>query len=481
MKKVTFYILAFITLAFLYSCKKEESKEVKPVIICEEFRPFNYLENNELKGISVEIADSIMGLLGINDRTIAFTTNWDSAFELVKTAENVALFTTNMTAERKNVLQWVGPVTLTSTGFTGLKSSNLEVTSITDAKNLPSVGVVTGYSTTETLENLDFANLVYFNTISTAISALYAGSISSLFDVTQSVRSIAEAGGMDVNLLDEIYNFSTLQGYIAFSPGTSSQTVKSWQDKLDQLKKQGYVQAVYNKYLPGTKAPGLVSIYTESNPPQSYLDNEGSLTGSSVEIVQAMMTVIGRDDLITLTNWTDAYDQVLLNPNSMIFSTARTTQREPYFEWVGPVCKKNACFFVKTGSPVQLNTIDDAKTLGTIGVPEGWSSENELIGLGFTNIQTWATPQEVFEKLIEGTADAVVLNDIAISYLADQTGHNPDEVRNELLFSPGETFLAFSKDTKSSYTQEWNQAYTTITNNGTFAGIWNKWYPGINW
>lgn len=481
MKKVTFCILAFYTLAFLYSCKKEESKEVKPVIICEEFRPFNYLENNELKGITVEIADSIMGLLGINDRTIEFTTNWDSAFELVKTTDNVALFTTNMTAERKNVLQWVGPVTLSATGFTGLKSSNLEVTSIDDAKNLLSVGVVTGYSTTETLENLGFANLVYFNTMSTAISALYAGSISTLFDITQSVRAIADAGGLDINLLDEVYNYSTLQGYIAFSPGTSSQIVESWQNKLDQLKKQGYVQAVYDKYLPGTKAPGLVNIYTENNPPQSYRDNKGILTGSSVEIVQAMTAVIGSENLITITNWTDAYDQALLNPNSMIFSTARTTQREPYFQWVGPVCKKNACFFVKTGSPVQLNNFDDAKTLGTIGVTEGWASEDELIELGFTNIHTWATPQEVFEKLIDGTADAVVLNDIAISYLADQTGHNPDEVRNELLFSPDETYLAFCKDTESSYIQEWQQAYTTIMNNGTFAGIWDKWYPGINW
>jgi len=481
MKKFTCCILAFYALAFLYSCKKDDSKEPKPLIICEEFRPFNYLENNELKGITVEIADSIMGLLGINDRTIAFTTNWDSAFELVKTADNVALFTTNMTAERKNELQWVGPVTLSSTGFTGLKSGNFEVTSVADAKNLPSVGVITGYSTTETLENLDFANLVYFNTMNLAISSLYAGSVSSVFDITQSVRAIADAGGMDANLLDEVYSYSTLQGYIAFSPGTSSNTVESWRDKLDQLKKQGYVQTVYDKYLPGTKAPGLVNIYTESNPPQSYRENDGSLTGSSVEIVQAMMGVIGREELITFTNWTDAYDQVLLNPNSMIFSTARTTQREPYFEWVGPVCKKNACFFVKAGSSIELNTIDDAKTLGNVGVTEGWASEDELTELGFTNIQTWATPQEVFEKLIDGTADAVVLNDIAISYLADQTGHNPDEVRNELLFSTDETHLAFSKDTKSSYTQEWQQAYTTIMNNGTFAGIWSNWYPGITW
>ncbi len=481
MKKIPFSILTFCILVFLYSCKKEASLEVKPLIICEEFRPFNYFENNELKGITVEIADSIMGLLGINDKTIEFTTNWDAAFELVKTTNNVALFTTNMTASRKNILQWVGPVTISSTGFTGLKSKTFEVTSITDAKNLPSVGVVNGYSTTETLKTLDFKNLVYFNTMSSAISALYSGSISTLFDITQSIRAIAEANGMDINRLNEVYNYSSLQGYIAFSPGTSTQIVESWQEKLDQLKKQGYVQAVYDKYLPGTKAPGLVNIYTEENPPQSYRDTKGTLTGSSVEIVQAMMKVMGKEELITLTNWSDAYDQVLLNPNSMAFSTARSNQREPFFQWVGPVCKKNACFFVKANSPVKLSKIIDAKTLAIIGVPEGWATKDELIGLGFTNIKTWPTPKEVFEKLLEGVADAVVLNDIAISYLANQTGHNPNEVRNELLFSPGETYLAFCNDTKSSYIQQWQQAYSTIMSNGTFTGIRNKWYPGMNW
>jgi len=257
--------------------------------------------------------------------------------------------------------------------------------------------------------------------------------------------------------------------------------VEAWQDKLDQLKLQGYVQDVYDQYLPGQKAPGLVTIYTEENPPQNFKDVEGNLTGSSVEVAQAIMEEIGREELITLTTWTDAYDQVLLNPNSMIFSTIKNADREPLFEWVGPVCKKNYCFVVKSESQIELNVIDDAKLLDVVGVPEGWAAEDQLIAQGFTNLQTWSTPENVFNALMDGTADAVVLNDIAIDYLATECGFSPEDVRNELIFSPGETYLAICKNTKAEYVQEWQQAYTTIMNNGTFAGIWNTWYPDITW
>ncbi len=82
---------------------------------------------------------------------------------------------------------------------------------------------------------------------------------------------------------------------------------------------------------------------------------------------------------------------------------------------------------------------------------------------------------------MDGTVQAAVLNDIAILYLAEQTGHRATEVRNELTLSRNETFLAFSKDTKAEYFQQWQGAYTTILNNGKFAEIWGRWYPGINW
>lgn len=481
MKYLTYLFLAICALICIISCKKDNSEDVKLRIICEEFRPYSYMESGELKGITVDVVGGIMDLAGITDKTIEVNNNWESDLETAINSDNVMLFTTVLTTDRKDKLQWVGPVMVCTTGFLGLESGNWTANSINQAQELPSVAVVTGYSTTETLENLGFGNLVYFSTMNEAIAALYAGSVSTLFDLTQSVRAIATADGFDENLLEDVFNYSTVQGYLAFSKEVPAQQVESWQDKLDQLKKQGFVQNIYNQYLPSQKAPGLVTIYTEENPPQNYRDEEGNLTGSSVEIAEAIMQVIGRDEPMILTTWSDAYNQVLLNPNSMIFSTIKTDEREPLFEWIGPVCKKNYCFVVKSDSQIELNVIDDAKLLDVVGVPEGWAAEDQLIAQGFTNLQTWSTPENVFNALMDGTADAVVLNDIAIDYLATECGFSPEDVRNELIFSPGETYFAFCKDTKSAYVDEWQQAYSTIMNNGTFAGIWNTWYPDITW
>lgn len=482
MKKIAVFPFLFICLWFLAAaCSKEDSKPITLKIICEDFRPYNYWENGQLKGISVEIADTILGLIGQGNTAITLTADWDSAMNALLQADDVMLFSTDMTPERKNNMKWVGPLYVSATGFTGLNSSALEINSLEEAKTIPSVGVVTGYSTAETLENLGFGNLVYFSTITEAISALYNGTVSAVFDMVLPLRAIAAAGGWDVNHLTEVFHFSIVQGYFAFSAGVPSSTVSAWQDNLDNLKKQGFLQALYNRYLPGTIAPGKCTLYTEKNPPQNYLLDNGTLTGSSVEMVKSMMQVIHINDPVTVTSWSVAYDLVQWIPNSMLFSTLRNDNRENKFKWVGPVCKKNYCFFVQAASPLVLNAVEDAKTLGVVGVPEGWASVNELEALGFSNLQTWPTPEAVFEKLIDGTADAVVLNDISIDYLAAETGHDPGLVRNELVLSYGETYLAFNPETNNEYIEQWQQAYNTIKSNGTLVDIWNGWYSGISW
>ncbi len=484
MKRISFCLFALVVLFTVLSCKKkndDQDQQTNLRIICEELRPFNYVENGKLKGITVEIAGGIISLLGLKDQTIEVTSNWDSAMNLVLTRDNVALFTTSLTEARKGKLQWVGPVSVSLTGFVGLKTSPFNVNSLDDAKKLPSVGVVTGYATCELLEKENFTNLVYFNTINEAVAAVYQGSISSFFEISQPIKATALADGFDINQLKNLYILATIQGYIAFSPGTSPTIVQSWQDKLDQLKTQGSVQEIYNKYLPGEKAPGLITIYTEENPPQNYLDGTGALAGSAVEIAGAMMNLTGRQELITYCSWNAAYDQVLLAPNSMVFSTVLTTPREPLFQWVGPICKRGSCFYVRSNSSTEINSIEEAKQLAKIAVPTGWAAYNEMISLGFTNLVTFTTPQEVFTKLMQNEVDVVVLNDISIDYLANELGYKAGDVRNELLLSNSMSYFAFNQETKPACMQEWQQAYTAIMNNGTFAGIWHKWYPNIDW
>lgn len=480
MKKAILFLSVICSLIIVGACTREDITGKNLRILCEDFRPYNYMENGSLKGLSVEIVSNIKSLMSLNEANIELM-DWTAAYDLLKTEDNVALFTTVLTSNRKDDFQWVGPIGNFDDGFISLKDSHLEISSINEAKDLPSVGVITGYSTAETLMDKNFDNLHSFETLSEAVNALYDGTISAIYDTFHAILAVAAADGHDGTQLTEAFKFSSSLGYIAFSKNASPKLVETWQEKLDQLKKEGVVQSIYDKYIPGVIAPGLVSIYTEENPPMNFRNSTGELTGSSVEMVDALMGLINRTEPLIMTTWNDGYDNALLNPNSMIFSTVRNSARESLFHWIGPVCKKNYCFFVLDENSIHITSINEAKALESIGVPSGWAAEQELTDLGFTNLQTWSTPEKVFQKLLTGKVQAVLLNDISIKYLAEQAGIPPARIRNELLLSSSENYLAFSLDTKAEYIQEWENAYNTIMTNGVFAGIWAKWYPGIDW
>jgi len=481
MKKIFCILFAVCAICVIPSCNKEDITGKKLLVICEELPPYNYAENGELKGITVDIVAGIMERMNLSKLPIELTTDWDAALNLMDSLDNVALFTTGLTSARKDKFRWVGPVTMFADGFTGLKSSDYSISTISDAKELASVGVVTGYATTEILEDANFGNLVYYGTLNEAMAALYGGALDAVFNATHSMRMIAANDGFDVSLLAEKFIYKTTQGYIAFSRGVSPTLVANWQEKLDELKSEGFVQAVYDEYLPGVQAPGVLTVYSYENPTLNYRQRDGSIAGSSYDMVAAMMAVAGVAYPITFTTFADAVDQVKLAPNSMNFSTLRSAERENLFRWIGPICKKNYCFYIPAGSTVSINTLDDARQLSSVGVTEGWAAVTELEDLGFTNLQTWPTPNQVFRKLMDGSIDAAVLNDISIRYLAEETGYAFEEVTNALFLSRGDSFMAFSLDTQEDYFQQWQQAYNTILNNGQLAEIWHKWYPDIDW
>jgi polar amino acid transport system substrate-binding protein len=295
------------------------------------------------------------------------------------------------------------------------------------------------------------------------------------------LQTAAQDLNYEESKLKNLLTYFTSQGYIAFSKEVSNDIVDDWQSEIDEMKMDGTIQNIYEDYLPGSMSPGLVIIFTEDNPPQNFKDQDGNLSGSSVEIVEAIMDEIGITEHIELTNWTNAYYQILHIPNTMTFSTLRSESRENIFNWVGPVCRKSYSFFVKSDASFQINALDDAKQLGSVGTMTGWSSENQLVEQGFTNVLTWATPTEVFQKLIDGEIDAAVLNDISIKQLAEGAGVEINFVRTDFVLSSGETYLAFSIDTDDKYIQDWKNAYQAIIDNGTFLQIWNKYYPNIDW
>jgi polar amino acid transport system substrate-binding protein len=482
--KISRILFAAMVLLSLISCgnssnNSSKNEENNLRIICEELKPYSFSESGEQKGIALDIVQNILDSRNLKNK-IEITTDWEGAINELNNNNNVVLFTTAITEERKSLYQWAGSIALFTAGFISLEDFEIVLPSYNDAKNLDSVGVISGYATSEMLENEGFQNLKYYDTINDAVQELYEERVDVIFEVHSLLQVAAQDLGYDPSVLKNLLTFLTNQGYIAFSKDIPAGVVENWQEEIDKMKDEGVVQQIHEEYLPGSVSPGKLLIFTEDNPPQNMKDPDGNLSGSSVEIVEALMNEIGISENIDLTNWTNAYHQIQVAPNTMTFSTLRTEVREDLFHWVGPVCRKSYAFYVRTDGDIKISTIDEAKQLESVGTMTGWSSENQLIDLGFTNVVTWATPTEVFQQLVDGEIDAAVLNDISIILLAEDIAVSDDIVTMAFVLSTGETYLAFSLDTKAEYIDSWVEAYQRIVDNGTFQQIWDKWYPHID-
>jgi len=80
-------------------------------------------------------------------------------------------------------------------------------------------------------------------------------------------------------------------------------------------------------------------IMTEELPPLNFT-MDGQVYGIATDTLLMLMERTGipveRKDIMMMP-WPRAYRAVLKTPNSIIYATARTEQREKLFKWVGPI------------------------------------------------------------------------------------------------------------------------------------------------
>ena len=82
-----------------------------------------------------------------------------------------------------------------------------------------------------------------------------------------------------------------------------------------------------------------LEVMTEENAPFNFTE-EGVVRGIGVDLFVAAMREAGRPfeaASIRFVPWARAYDTVRETPDTMLFSMARTEEREPLFAWVGPI------------------------------------------------------------------------------------------------------------------------------------------------
>lgn len=218
-------------------------------ILTEEFPPYNYKKDGEVKGASTAVVRAIQKKL--NDTNKVTMSPWNRGYSLTLKKPNYALFSTSRLESRENLFQWVGPIGKIDSYLFKHKDSTFEVKTLNDAKKVKLISAGSSKDASYLiLESKGFKNLSTLDTLASSIHLLLKKSVD-----------LAAAGDVVVPLLlkkfnassDSVINTNILvfskPVYIAFSKKTDPAIVKKWQKALDELKTSGEYDKIIQKAL----------------------------------------------------------------------------------------------------------------------------------------------------------------------------------------------------------------------------------------
>lgn len=223
-----------------------------------------------------------------------------------------------------------------------------------------------------------------------------------------------------------------------------------------------------------------IRIVTEELPPYS-MTIDGKLGGMATEVVQAILEEIGEQTSIQSMPWARAYDIALNGRNVLIYSIARTAEREELFHWIAPIAPGH--WFLYSSKPnLHLRNLDEARQY-QIATVKGDAGEQYLLDHGFEigkNLQSSNHYSLNYEKLRMGRVDLWIVNKINADYILHQ---QEQQAEGQALYpaldlgnlNGADLSMAFSRDTSAATLARFRQGLQAIRDNGQLQAIYAKW------
>lgn len=217
-----------------------------------------------------------------------------------------------------------------------------------------------------------------------------------------------------------------------------------------------------------------LTILTENLPPLNYV-KDGVLVGPSVEIVKEIQRRVGSHEPIQVYPWARAYKMALEDENIVLFGMTHTKVRDDKFKWVGPLATKRDILVAKKGSGIRIGSLEDAKKVKRIGTLRDDTRERLLKRNGFTNLEPVSNEQLNAQKLALGRIDLWAYKIPGLRTVCDLTGVDYSEMDEVYHLRKIDVSIAFSKKTSDLIVQNWKNAFTEMTIDGTIMNIRKKW------
>lgn len=222
-----------------------------------------------------------------------------------------------------------------------------------------------------------------------------------------------------------------------------------------------------------------MTVVTEEYAPYNYTQS-GKVTGFCAEIVEATLKKAGLQYDLQSYPWARAYNMALENPNTLIFSIRRTSERENKFKWGSVITKADIYLYkLKERKDIQLKTLADAKKYKTVVIPEDASTQ-KLIEQGFElkkNLQMSPVAETNVRMIHLKRVDLVPEDELGMFYLAKEDNIDPTLFVKTIMIPglPSELYMAFSLKTPDDIILRCKKAFKEIRKNRIYQSIKEKY------
>lgn len=221
----------------------------------------------------------------------------------------------------------------------------------------------------------------------------------------------------------------------------------------------------------------MIVVGSDTYPPYNYISEDGTPTGSDVELAEEAFSRMGYRVKFDFIDW-ETKNQLLENGDiDCIWDCFTMTGREELYRWAGPYMASRQVVAVMPGSPIQSLADLEGCTLAvqTTTKPEQLFLSGDSSLPVLRDLYSFEDRELLYTALGKGYVDAVAAHETSILQYMQDFG-TEYRILNEPLQTVG-LGVAFSKSDTRGLDTALNETLEEMLRDGTTAEILGRYFP----
>lgn len=212
-----------------------------------------------------------------------------------------------------------------------------------------------------------------------------------------------------------------------------------------------------------------ISVLTYEWRPFNY-EEGGEVKGISTEVIREVLKRANLEADIQIYPWVRAYQKTMEEENVLLFTIARTPEREAHFKFLCPIAPSvhNVLFKLRERTDVSVPSLEEAGRY-RIGVQNGDVIHEILLGAGLEVNKTLfpvTENEQNLKKLLDGRIDLMAGHDLPTLDLLKRMNLSVDHLEVVYTFESFEECAAFGARTSNDVVERARKALESVVSEG---------------